>query len=70
MTENPLGDRDTWENRSTAKRDNIRPFTVLQEYLIYIAGQRRKIWRLLQMYAFYEYVAIVNSYGLKKDDLK
>ena len=55
------------QNKSTAKRGNIRPpLTTLQGYPIYIAGQRRKIGRLLQMSA--RYVAIwLLSYGVKKD---
>ena len=41
---------------------------ILQGYPIYVAGQMCKICRLLQMYT--RYVAIVSSYGMKKNGLK
>ena len=60
--------KHTMKNKSTSQQGNICPFTILQGYPIYIAGQRRKICGLLQMYAWF--VAIVTNYGVKKDGLK
>ena len=55
-------------NKSTVRWGNIRPFTILQGYPIYIAGQRRKLCGpyecALVMLPF------VTSNGVKKDDLK
>ena len=56
-------------NKSTARRGNVYarlPF--LQEYSIYIDGQRHKICGLLYMYTCY--VATVTSYEGKKDSRK
>ena len=56
------------KNKSTARQGNIRLFTILQGYPIYIAEQKCKMIGPLQMYACY--VVIVTSYGVKKDSLK
>ena len=54
-------------NKSTTSRGNIRPITVLQGYPMIIAGLRLKLCGLLCGLC---YVAIVTSYGMKKDGLK